>query len=171
MKCYAVWLTLVTSEYALHACICQFFSFRAHFILYVHIYTYIESGCIKSECDMFWVECRNKHGYNCSWFVYIHQSVAPVLAHKRAYATGQAHSIKTTHFNGRARTRSRAKQWLIKMLFPSSIENHFFNYNQTSLFNLIWKVSFFSSSSLSSWLSLFVDWHCDLVCHYRNSIY
>lgn len=81
---------------------------RAFYTVRTHIY--IESGCIKSECDMFWVECRNKHGYNCSWFVYIHQSVGPVLAHKRAYATGQAHSIKTTHFNGRARAHPLASK-------------------------------------------------------------
>lgn len=74
-------------------------------------------------------------------FTYTQIGIGLVWAHKRAYATAK-HSIKRPHIQRGAQTTN---QWLIKMLFPSSIENHFFNYNQTSLFNLIWKVSFFFS--------------------------
>lgn len=119
---------------------------------------------VLSECDTYFVltvelsvgfccvvcsRYQNKHGYNCSWFVY-----TPLSSWMCSWANAGARThtnLKTTHiFNA---------QWLIKMLFPNSIENHFFNYNQNFFVQFNLKSFFFARSLLPILLRLRASSH------------
>lgn len=146
------------ADVSVYVCVCVLCECDTYFVLIVEFECWILLCCI---CSGY----QNKHGYNCSWFVYTPLSSwwcswAQAGAHKHTHT----HKLKTTHiFNA---------QWLIKMLFPNSIENHFFNYNQNFFvqFNL---KSFFFSLSLAHSLTLAYSvpfcrfftsiWHCDSV--------
>lgn len=75
-----------------------------------------------------------------------------LLMKKCARVRAQIQWIETTHTRAHARTTYTIfdAQWLIKMLFPNSIENHFFNYNQNFFVQFNLKSFFFARSLLLS---------------------
>lgn len=94
---------------------------------------------------------QNKHGYNCSWFVYTPLS-SWMFAHKRT-------SEHTHTWNWRPHIYSMRND-SSKCYFRTRLKTTFSITIKTSLFNLIWKVFFFRLFAHSFTLAHMIPYLC-----------